>query len=334
MPKRKSPETALRLLHLVEILKKATKDRPLTRTDIRSKLEDEGIGIDEEQIGRDIEALLLQQDRFLILNGIKVSRKKKPHTYWYQKGAQDIVSVSPELAFALKLTERYLGEFIPAKEKESLMLLFKSAGEIVGRQSNIKYKRLLERFEIFPRGYQLIPPPVNEQHVQTLLSAIALQQRVSFDYTRQQKRTFSVVNVEPLGIVDRSGILTLVTLKPDTQETRNYNISRMSNLTAGSDFSYPKQFSLKAFVEAGNMNQRFSDKPVTVRLKLDRTRCADMLESKLSADQKFSNLNDKDFEITATVPFSVELLWWVLERGRYCEVLAPNELRDLVESEG
>lgn len=332
MPQRKSNETALRLLYLVEILKSAKKERPLTRKDICAKLEDEGFKISEEQVGNDIKGLLKHQQHFLPLSGIKANTRKQPYSYWYEKGVQDIVQVSPELAFALKLTQRYFGTLIPAREIESLKLLLSAAEEILERKSNVRYQRLLDRIEVHPRGLQLIPPEVDREQLQTILEALAKNKQLSFDYQPKGKKKHCVDVCEPLGIVDRSGILTLVVRNPESQKDRNYNVNRISNLRVESDYAYPREFRLRNFIADGHMNIQFEPRTVQLHLRLNRRECADMLESKLSADQKVIALNDDNFEITATVPHNIELIWWLLERGKNVEVLAPDCVKERLEN--
>lgn len=333
MPQRKSNETALRLIYLVEILKGASKDNPLTREDICQKLSEEGFDISEEQVGNDIKGLLKHKEHFLPLNGIKSNTKQKPFTYWYEKGVQDVVTVSPQLAFALKLTQRYFGTLIPAREIQDLTILLKCADEIIARSSNVRYQRLLERIAVYPRGLQLLPPTVNEQQLQAILEALATNKRLSFDYKPKGKSAHRVESCEPLGLVDRSGILTLVVRPRDSDKQRNYNLSRMSELIIESDSAYPKDFSLKKFIEDGNMNVQFQPSKVQLHLRLARRECADLLESKLSNDQVVLNLDDEFFEIKATVPHNIELIWWILERGKNVQVLEPACVRARVKEE-
>lgn len=333
MPQRKSNETALRLLLLVEIIKAASKQNPITRKQICDALQERGFNISEEQVGEDIRALIKNKDVFLPLEGIRVQTRTKPYTYWYAKGVQDIVEVSPQLAFALKLMERYLGEFIPTPEKAELNLLLQRAGDILTRAGNKRYARLLSRFEIHPRGYQLIPPPVDEKMLQEILEAIAGNKLLSFSYQGKGKKSKKRTLCAPLGIVDRSGILTLVAMEHLSGETRNYNLSRISELSWGSDFAYPKDFRLGEFVAAGNMNRSFYPREIEVHLRLDRRECADLLESKLSADQRVVYEDEQCFEIKATVPHSIELVWWLRERWPHCAVLAPEHLCERMHNE-
>gem|GEM_PF-1691338 len=333
MPQRKSNETALRLLYLVEILKGASRENPLTREAICEKLKEAEFEISEEQVGNDIKGLLEHKQHFLPLNGIKSNTRRKPFTYWYEKGVQDIVQVSPELAFALKLTQRYFGTLIPAREVESLKILLNAAEEIIARRSNVRYQRLLERIEVYPRGFQLIPPAVDEPQLQTILEALAKNKQLSFDYQPKGKKKHRVEVCEPLGLVDRSGILTLVVRIPESQRDRNYNVNRISELRVESDLAYPKDFKLKKFISDGHMNVQLEPRTVNLHLRLSRRECADLLESKLSADQKVMNLTDDNFEITATVPHNIELIWWLLERGKYVEVLEPECVKERVQKE-
>jgi len=333
MPKRKSNDTALRLLYLVEILKGTSRINPLTRKEICSKLKEAEFIISEEQVGNDIEGLLEHKRPFLPWNGIKSDTSNKPFTYWYEKGVHDIVQVSPELAFALKLTQRYFVNLIPAREIESLQLLLERAEQIISRQSNVRYQRLLDRIEVYPRGLQLIPPEVDKAQLQTILEALANNRQLSFDYQPKGKKMHRVEVCDPLGLVDRSGILTLVVRHRDAQDERNYNVNRISNLKVESYLAYPKDFKLKKFIADGHMNVQFEPRTVQLHLRLNRRECADMLESKLSADQTVVFSNDDFFEITATVPHNIELIWWLLERGKYVEALDPDCVKERLQKE-
>jgi len=333
VPQRKSNETALRLLYLVEILKGASRENPLTREAICEKLKEAEFEISEEQVGNDIKGLLEHKQHFLPLNGIKSNTRRKPFTYWYEKGVHDIVQVSPELAFSLKLTQRYFGTIIPTREIESLKILLNAAEEIISRKGNFRYQRLLDRIEVYPRGLQLIPPEVDKTQLQMILEALANNRQLSFDYQPKGKKTHRVEVCDPLGLVDRSGILTLVVRNRDAQNERNYNVNRISNLMVESYLAYPRDFKLKKFIADGHMNVQFEPRTVQLHLRLNRRECADMLESKLSADQTVVFSDDDFFEITATVPHNIELIWWLLERGKYVEVLAPKFVKERLDKE-
>jgi len=52
-----------------------------------------------------------------------------------------------------------------------------------------------------------------------------------------------------------------------------------------------------------------------------------LTERKLSEDHELKKSADGRYHLTATVPDTLELRWWLLGFGEGVEVLAPNALR-------
>ncbi|SDC56314.1 helix-turn-helix transcriptional regulator [Paraburkholderia lycopersici] len=94
-------------------------------------------------------------------------------------------------------------------------------------------------------------------------------------------------------------------------------------------FPYPTDFKLRNFIDN---DQRFNflvEPKVRIRIAFDGVAGNHLLEeSRISADQTASYLEDGRLVVEGTVVPSLKLRWWLRSFGDTVEVLEPKSLRD------
>jgi predicted DNA-binding transcriptional regulator YafY len=89
-------------------------------------------------------------------------------------------------------------------------------------------------------------------------------------------------------------------------------------------------FSIDRYIESGNLGMRNGD-PIALKAVFTRRSGEHLYETALSKNQRLLELEDGRLELTATVPNTKELQWWLLGMGDGVEVLAPAALRDQIK---
>ncbi|HEX5314009.1 MAG TPA: WYL domain-containing protein, partial [Gammaproteobacteria bacterium] len=141
----------------------------------------------------------------------------------------------------------------------------------------------------------------------------------------------------PLGIIQRGPVAYLVATAFDYADVRYFALHRIRKAEVLMDTAKrPAGFSLDDHLATGAAHFT-TDTPVrSIRLRAQvSAELARILEeTALSSDQKLSQAKSTDdILVTASLPDTWQLRWWILSQGSSLEVLAPKALRQYVADE-
>jgi len=88
----------------------------------------------------------------------------------------------------------------------------------------------------------------------------------------------------------------------------------------------PAGFDIDTYIKRGNL-QFGNGKALRLKASIDDDLAAHLIETPLSEDMQIKE-RDEDCLLTATVPDSWQLRWWLLSWGASVEVLGPKGLRN------
>ncbi|MDB6093105.1 MAG: helix-turn-helix, type 11 domain protein [Verrucomicrobia bacterium] len=165
-----------------------------------------------------------------------------------------------------------------------------------------------------------------------LARAVNESKEVSFDYRKPQGAQAEARRVQPYHLANRENAWYLVGFDLERNALRNFALARMKSLAIGerkfvrpADFSPEKHFgkAFGAFVGTGDFR-------VTVRFD---ARAADQVRERFwHESQETIDLPDGRLEFTVQLGGLDEILRWILGWGDQAEVIAPEELRRLVQT--
>jgi predicted DNA-binding transcriptional regulator YafY len=205
--------------------------------------------------------------------------------------------------------------------------LFKNARNVLDSPLNIASKGWIERVHSIPRGYPLIPPSIAGEIFDNISEGIRTSKKLACIY---KKPDGSVSNrtLAPLGLIERGGFFYLVSRDEGDGVVKKFKLNRFEAVQLTSEgFLYPRDFDMRHELRKGDISPTFSPERINVRLRLERSAGAHLLEAKLGDDQMI-HLNDGKFiELSATVDNSDELRWWIMAICDKCEILEPEALR-------
>lgn len=194
-------------------------------------------------------------------------------------------------------------------------------------------KRIRERVRVVPDGLGRQPARVDPKVLQSTIDAVAKSKRLSFSYANQQGKP-STQLVSPQGLVAKDGTLYLLGTKGLADKPRHFALHRMSAAEVDHrPLQVQSDFDLDRYIQDSNMLSHTLDgqkSPVELKLRVAPDTLFHFKERRLSSDQTIGPASRRGgwYAVTATVPYTVLLVPFLLSMGGGIEVLGPSEVRD------
>jgi predicted DNA-binding transcriptional regulator YafY len=323
----KSRETSFepvrRLMFLHHLLRRTSGGRKLTAQRATEQMNASGFDVSLRTVQRYLEQC---ENHFA---GIRRDDAKPAGWWWEANSQDDTLHISKEAALALCLAEAHLKHLIPSAELKHLAPLFHHARKTVefGGEVN-RYKRMIDRIWIFPRGLQLHPPRIDAQIFDRIMAALLESKEIEIVYRKATSKASTIRTIEPLGMVERSGVYYLVGREKYSDAPKNWALHRIQSLTEGSFFAYPRGFKVSEYARAGSLNVQFEPKQMAIHIRFSPSAGAHLLESRFCEDQEAVALEDGRIDVQGTVANTLEFRWWLMGLAPECEILEPQSLRE------
>ncbi|MEY4064880.1 MAG: hypothetical protein RIR26_1088 [Pseudomonadota bacterium] len=316
-------EPLRRILYLHNLLRRTSEGRRVTAERLTEQLNTSGFDVSLRTVQRYLENFEIH------FTGIRHDNAKPIGWWWEASAADDTLHVSKETALALCLAEAHLKHLLPSAELKHLTPLFQHARKMVEFGGDVnRYKRMLDRIWIFPRGWQLQPPRIEGRIFDQIMNAILESKEIEIKYKKAGEKQPRMRRIEPLGMVERSGVYYVVGREKLSEVPKNWAMHRIEEVKEVSFFSYPKGFKIAEYARSGSLNVQFEPRTIELHLVLSPAAGAHLLESRLSDDQRTQVRDDDAIEVYATVANTLELRWWLMGLAADCEILDPQELRE------
>ena len=316
-PSSSNHETLMLTLALLKMIPKTGK---ISTTEIRERLLSLGYVRDVRSIQRQLEALAAN---FPIERDVS----SKPYGYKWQAGAAgiSIPSLTLEESLLITLAEKYLRNLLPPSVTKSMAGFFAQARMNMGHSPDERLeRRWMDKVDVVSTSVPLLPPNIAVGVLEAVTSTLYFERYLDIDYTnargeRKQKR------VTPLGLVQQGARLVLVARFESYNNERSLALNRM-HVATDTGFPHPKvkNFELSQYDADGRFGLG-DGKRIKLRFRIEKRSGVFLTESRLSKDQTVVEL-DGQYEITATVVQSPQLLWWLRGFGTRVTVLEPAQL--------
>ncbi len=289
----------------LEILKRISRNRPISAAELHGQLLAVGINRSRRTIERQLEALVEQFD-------IECDDRSKPYGYrWkaHSKGLS-LPTLTEQESLLLALAQQYLQNLLPASLMKSMGGFFQQARSNLGPYSSAKPEsEWLSKVRVVHESQPLLPPVINAAVFEAVSAALYQNRWLTVDYKnaagKQAER-----NVMPLGLAQQGPRLYLVCRYEGFDNERSLAIHRIKRATvSGIAFKRPPEFSLQKYDDDGRFG--FGEgQHITLSFRIAKTTGQHLLESRLSKDQTVDE-HDDHYVITATVVDSARLDWWL-----------------------
>lgn len=321
----KKPKTLSTAIRYLQILQLLTRKRSWGTRDLHEALEREGVEVSMRTVQRDLQALQS------VFPNLKSYGPKTQLTWRWDKNApvNDIPGWDLNLAIAMSLAEQHLSKLLPPQVLEDLRPYFDKAAAMLAVADD-RITHWQDKVAMISRSMPLLPPDVDDAILSAVYDALLREQPLTLHYrnrsNEQVEATFS-----PLGLVVQEQVLYLVGTFWDYTDIRHLAVHRIQSAVIDPNATYhrPQGFNFKRYLEDGPFHYPVSDGLLPLRLRMRAYTAKHLQESPLSVDQKILHRHeDPDWVIiSASVPDTQQLRWWLLSLGDQVEVLDPLPLR-------
>lgn len=317
-------DTTLRYIKMLDSL--PTAPRKITAKEVKEKLDNAGYAISARSVERDLEKLAA-------VFPIARDDRNRPYGWsWLRDAARvDIQPIDKVSALTLMLARDHLAPLLPASVIRVLEPRFEAAARLLA-DNDRDVGRIPARIRVKSRGQRLALPAVDHVVLESLYDALQHAQRVKLTYSaRKHDGKAKAYSADPLGLVFVDGVVYFVCHLDGESGTHvaHLPVQRIKAVKAtGEAAREPEGFDLDRFVEE-KFDYPVGDKPLKLAFRMERMTAAHLHERPLAKDQQIGEADADGFvTVTATVPDTQQLRWWLLGFGDKVEVSAPAALRE------
>jgi len=309
------------LLRQWALLNAIPRHRDITIAELHKAVRDLGFETTKRTIERDMQEL---ETSF----PLKVNRRARPYGYRWDPVAKvlDIPGMDPATALSFTLVEKHLERLMPRSALEHLEPHFARAKEVLDKSKG-PLKNWTEKVRVIPRGQRLQEPALQPGVLDTVYRALLEEKQFKVRYRTKQGDEKEYV-VHPLGLVLRDQVAYLVCTLFNYSDVLQLVLHRMLAVELLDDDAVrPEGFSLQSYIEGAHFDYPEGGL-IPLQVLFAPASAAHLSETKLSDDQRIEPAPDGRMRVTATVPDTQQLRWWLLGFGDRVEVVGPPALRE------
>lgn len=225
--------------------------------------------------------------------------------------------------------EQHLRNQLPPSALDALQPHFRSAARtLASTRTNTVSNAWLNKVRTIAPLPPLLPPALDEQCQRTVYLALMQDLRLSLHYKKRDAKDVTVYEeVHPLGIVEKGGLIYLVCTFSDYDDVRTLALHRVKQAhLVHAPVRKPARFDLDRFIASGEFGFK-TGAPIVLRATFQRTVGEHLFETLLSLDQRLEVQGDGTLALTATVPATRSLVFWLTGFGPAVVVHEPQHLR-------
>lgn len=321
-------ETSNSLYRQWQILSRLSTGKWMGTRELQETLEREGIEISLRTIQRDLNQI---SQRFPIENN-----KTVPQGWRWRSDApiQSLPHMTSSQAVTFMMVEEHLNHLLPPSLIEEMNPWFDLARRSLSTQNNVR--QWVNRVRIVPANQPVIPPMVERQAQQAIYEGLLQDKQIECVYRARghlgEEKTY-ILN--PLGLVQKGAIIYLICTRHDKSEVQTFALHRFKSAhVLDSRALHPVDFDIDVYIDSGALGFRVNFNKPTENIELKLVMYEDdaqyFTESQLSKAQKVKKLNDELYEVSAVVPFTSQLVWWLRSFGKKLIRIEPVEVFNAV----
>ncbi|EPF74327.1 helix-turn-helix transcriptional regulator [Acinetobacter rudis] len=321
-------ETSNSLYRQWQILSRLSTGKWMGTRQLQEILQREGIDISLRTIQRDLNQIA---QRFPI-----ESNKTVPQGWRWQSDApiQSLPHMTSSQAVTFMMVEEHLKHLLPPSLIEEMNPWFDLARRNLSSNNNVR--QWINRVRIVPATQPLIPPTVERQAQQAVYEGLLQDKQVECIYRARgpqgEDRTY-ILN--PLALVQKGSIIYLICTRHDKSEVQTFALHRFKTAKVLETRSmHPVNFDIDAYIESGALGFRVDyNQPthnVDLVLYMNESDAQYFTESQLCIQQNIEKVGDELMRVSANVPFTSQLVWWLRSFGKKIVRIEPIEVFNAV----
>lgn len=312
-------------LVFLDILRNIPRRRYTTTAHLHTQLTAAGHQITRRTLQRYLDLLC---ERF----PIECDTRNKPYGYRWLERVQgfSVPLLSPPEALLLELASRQMAELMPQRTLAVLAPLFDSARrQLANDQRAASEQHWVQKVERIPDSLPQLPPHYVPGVLETISEALLEERSLHLAYRNARGQRREAVRVDPLALVQQGKRLYLVCRFEGYDNERILALARILHATLGDPFTYPADFNLSDYIQAGHFGVRRGPR-VRLSFCIDPAIGQHVMESPLSRDQKVETIENA-YCITATVTDTELLRRWLRGWGEALWDLCVEPVEEVTE---
>lgn len=315
------PETIRRQWQLLRMVPRFP--RKIAVALMHERLSAEGWTVSRRTIERDLQALST-------IFPLVVDDRSKPFGWSWDKDAPafDLPGLMPSEALTLLMARDHLRAVLPSSTMGQLEGHFRQAEQCIKATADrAALLRWRDKVRLVQPTQPLQAPAIDTDVLASLQQALLLDRQCQVSYRKRGAEVDESYLVNPLGLVQRGQLIYLVVTIKTYVDVRLLVLHRVRSAEV-SDLPVirPDGFSLDDYLASGGFGWG-AGPAVPVELIFNADAVSHLHETPLTSDQVISPLADGRWRVSATLPSTQQLRWWLLAFGDGVEVVAPPELR-------
>lgn len=327
MPK----ETRGTLIRHWEMLRLIPKEpASISAGDLHQRLDDLGFKVSKRTVERDLNSLLDAGFPMVF------DDTQQPYLWSWSKLSSGFHAPNMSVSDALLTVMAYktLRDLLPSMLSSTLSDLTKEAEKVLDAvQHNNDLSSWRNKIAIKLPMQPLIPPEVDELVKTEVYDAVLRDEKIEIQYQSRSKKEQSVDSkayvINPLGIIQRGWMTYLVATFAGHSDVRLLGMNRIKDVKRlYLPSQKPRGFKLSKYVEEGFADFG-SGQVIQLKAIVSKPLMKHLSEARLASDQAIE-FKDGENILTASVPLTQQLIWWIRGLEPQIRVLKPSTLVDLL----
>ncbi|HBF52233.1 MAG TPA: WYL domain-containing protein [Massilia sp.] len=262
---------------------------------------------------------------------IVVDKRDRPYGWsWLREASSfDLPGLTVPEALTLALVEQHLRLHLPPATVDALRPHFQSAARTLSTvEDSAPSRAWLNKVRSVAPHQPLLSPRMDAECQRLVYLALMQDRQLKLHYHKRDADLPTVyAAVHPLAVVQRGGLVYLVCMFSDYDDVRTLALHRVRQAEVLYEPCRRKlDFDIDAYIASGQFGV-IAGAPIGLRAVFQRAAGEHLYETPISADQVLTAGTDGCLHLSATVPNTRELVWWLLGFGDGVVVNEPAGLR-------
>lgn len=311
-------ESAFRLVYFLQALY----DGPKTVSDLMQVIQDSEL--------KEVHKRTVQRDVASLEGHFGVYRDDDNEELWHldRTDFDKLFELEDTVALALLVAEKQMAHIMPSDILNPLVSLFKRAKSQLDNRTSAA-ANWSKRVRVAPASHHLKTPHIDKFIYKRLIDAALHQQVLNLEYLPHQGDQPRKLLVTALSIFYRASVPYLICRDHSHDRIRQLPFSRISSATESLTAEPRVQnFSLAEY-EKSNALAFLYGEPFRLHLEIFDSVRREVEDSHLGENQVITPIagHDTVFNLEVTVPYTLNLIQWLLARAPYLKVKAPADFR-------
>ncbi|MBM4157436.1 MAG: WYL domain-containing protein [Ignavibacteria bacterium] len=282
------------------------------------------LNVSEKTVQRDIDFMKTEYNAPVAFNF-----KKKGFYYSDNNFSLNKVTIDKNDFISLAVIEKILEQHKFSPYKKYFEKLYDKLSCIYNDKVSVRLNDLNDILHFSPS----VIKDINEENFKLLLEALKFQKPVKIRYQSGVSKKFTDCIVNPYHIRNFRGDWYLIGYSQKDKLVSVYALERIFNIKIiNKYFKIIGDFDVDEFFKTGYGMFEESD-VYNVILKFLPEAAVYIREKNWHPTQKMTRNPDGSITVKMTVSNLEEVFHWILSYGRYCKIISPDELKDMMAKE-